>query len=150
MSGERVFAFCGESRSHAMKELLDVQTSAEAWSAEEVLTWAARQFADKTVLASSFGAEDVVLIHMVSLLGAPFLVFTLDTDFLFPETYRLISDIEAKYGITVERVPSSLTPEAQALRFGDELWKREPDRCCGIRKVEPLTERLKSSSAWIT
>lgn len=133
-----------------MTNLLEIQTFAEEWSAEEVLSWTARQFADKAALASSFGAEDVVLIHMASQLGAPFALFTLDTDFLFPETYRLMSDLEAKYGITVERLRPKLSAEAQALKFGDQLWKREPDRCCSIRKVDPLTQRLKASAAWIT
>ena len=49
-------------------------------------------------IASSFGAEDVVLIDMASRLGQPFRVFTLDTDFLFPETYALIDVIEERYG----------------------------------------------------
>ena len=133
-----------------MKDLLEVQVSAEKWSAEEVLAWAAHEYGDDAALASSFGAEDVVLIDLALQHGAPFSVFTLDTDFLFSETYQLISEIEAKYGITVERVRSNCSPEAQALRFGEELWKREPDRCCGIRKVEPLTEKLRTCSAWIT
>lgn len=130
--------------------LVQVQAAAERWSHQELLAWAAREFGEKAALASSFGAEDVVLIDMVSIVGAPFPVFTLDTDFLFPETYELISSIEEKYGISVERLRPSLNPDAQARDFGDELWKRHPDLCCHMRKVEPLTRRLKASSAWIT
>ncbi len=132
------------------ESIVEAQATAERWSAEELLAWAAREFGENTALASSFGAEDVVLIDMISRIDAPFAVFTLDTDFLFPETYELISTIEQKYKITVERLHPGLSPESQAREFGDELWKRQPDRCCQIRKVEPLTERLKTSSAWIT
>src|SRR5690348_1752674 len=120
------------------ERLVDVQAAAEGWSAQELLAWAAREFGDRAALASSFGAEDIVLIDMVSKVGAPFSVFTLDTDFLFPETYELILSIEDKYGISVERLRPRLNPESQARDFGDELWKRQPDLCCQMRKVEPL------------
>lgn len=132
------------------ESLVRVQAAAERWNAQELLAWAAREFGDKAALASSFGVEDVVLIDMVSQIGASFAIFTLDTDFLFPETYELISSIEERYGISIERLHPRLNPASQAREFGDELWKQQPDRCCQMRKVEPLTQRLKASSAWIT
>ncbi|HWC19795.1 MAG TPA: phosphoadenylyl-sulfate reductase, partial [Terriglobales bacterium] len=130
--------------------LREAEAAAEGWSAQELLAWAAREFGATAALASSFGAEDVALIDITFRLGAPFPVFTLDTDFLFPETYDLITRIETRYGINIERLRSKLTPEQQAREFGEALWARQPDRCCSIRKVEPLTDRLKTSSAWIT
>lgn len=130
--------------------IVKAQATAEGWSPQELLAWAARELGENAALASSFGADDVVLIDMIFRMRAPFRVFTLDTDFLFPETYQLISTVEQKYGITVERLHPRLSPDSQAGEFGDELWKRQPDLCCQIRKVEPLTERLKASSAWIT
>jgi phosphoadenosine phosphosulfate reductase len=130
--------------------IVKAQAAAERWSAQELLAWAAREFGETAALASSFGADDVVLIDMISRMRAPFAVFTLDTDFLFPETYRLISTVEHRYGITVERLHPRLSPDSQAGEFGDELWKRQPDLCCQIRKVAPLTEKLKAASAWIT
>lgn len=134
-----------------MKEkLAELHAVAERWSAEEVLAWGAHEFGEQAALASSFGAEDVVLIDISSRIGAPFAVFTLDTDFLFPETYRLISEIERKYSVKIERLHPELSPESQASEFGDELWKRLPDLCCRMRKVEPLAARLKGSSAWVT
>jgi phosphoadenosine phosphosulfate reductase len=134
-----------------MKEsIAEAQRAAERWSAQDLLAWAAREFGDKAALASSFGAEDVVLIDIASGIDAPFAVFTLDTDFLFPETYELISRIEQKYCISVQRLRPRLSPESQAREFGVELWKRQPDLCCNTRKVEPLTQRLKASLAWIT
>ena len=130
--------------------VLELQAEAENWTAEEILAWAAGQFGSAANLASSFGAEDVVLIDLASRIGSPFPIFTLDTDFLFPETYALIDTIQQKYKVIVERLRPKLSPEQQAQRFGEALWLREPDKCCGIRKVEPLTERLSSGSAWIT
>lgn len=131
-------------------ELFALQAEAETYSAERLLAWAEERFNSAAAIASSFGAEDVVLIDLAFRLRARFSVFTLDTDFLFPETYALISRIEDRYGVEVERVRSSLTPEAQAARFGEALWRHNPDHCCALRKIEPLTGRLKSSSAWIS
>jgi phosphoadenosine phosphosulfate reductase len=131
-------------------EIHSRQTEAETFSAERLLVWAAERFGGSAAIASSFGAEDVVLIDLACRLRAPFKIFTLDTDFLFPETYALISQIEERYGIAVERLRATLTPERQAAQFGESLWTSNPDHCCAIRKIDPLTERLKSSSAWIT
>ncbi len=126
------------------------QADAEGWSAQELIRWGLREFQTGIAIASSFGAEDVVLIDVASKLQPEFRVFTLDTDFLFPETYALIDTIEKRYGLQIERARSRYTPEQQAAAFGEALWSREPDKCCNLRKVEPLTEKLAGLSAWIT
>jgi phosphoadenosine phosphosulfate reductase len=123
---------------------------AESLDATEVIHTALGAFGDAVAIASSFGAEDVALIDIASRRRLPFRVFMLDTDFLFPETYALIEEIEARYGIRVERCRPSLTPAEQALAHGEALWSTAPDRCCAIRKVEPLKEKLQTLKAWIT
>jgi phosphoadenosine phosphosulfate reductase len=131
-------------------ELLAHQAQAEQWDAEQVLAWAWKQFGANASLASSFGAEDIVLIDLASRTGTGFPIFTLDTNFLFPETYELILKIEERYGVAVERVLPKLSPEEQAEHFGEKLWQLHPDHCCAIRKIDPLKERLRSASAWVT
>jgi len=126
------------------------QIAAESWSAEEVIKWGFRQFHPAIAIASSFGAEDVVLIDIAASLQPKFRVFTLDTDFLFPETYALIDRIEQHYGLRIERARSRFTPQMQAAVYGEALWARQPDQCCNLRKVEPLTKQLAGLSAWIT
>jgi phosphoadenosine phosphosulfate reductase len=130
--------------------MLERQAEAEEWNAERVLLWASQIYGKNVLMASSFGAEDVVLIDLASRVGAHFPIFTLDTDLLFAETYKLIERIEVQYGIRVEKLRPTLTPNEQAEQFGDALWKRYPDRCCEMRKIEPLKTRLLSASAWIT
>jgi len=130
--------------------VLEYQVQAEQWNAEQLLAWTWGKIGEQASLASSFGAEDVVLIDLVSRIGASFPAFTLDTDFLFPETYELISRIEERYELKIERLHPKLSPEEQAEHFGEALWERHPDHCCGIRKIDPLKERLASASAWIT
>jgi phosphoadenosine phosphosulfate reductase len=122
----------------------------ETLNAQEVIAAALNEFPGKLAIASSFGAEDVVLIDVAAKSGLPFRVFTLDTDFLFPETYALIDRIEAKFGIAIERNRARLSPEEQAGAHGESLWLRDPDACCAIRKVEPLKAKLATLQAWVT
>jgi len=126
-----------------------VQTVAETWSPEQILRWAYGTFQQDIAMASGFGAEGMVLIDMASRLNPDFRVFTLDTEFLFPETYELIDRVEKRYGIKVERVYSTLTPEDQAGLYGAALWSRNPDQCCRLRKVEPLKNKLAELRAWV-
>ncbi|HEX6099811.1 MAG TPA: phosphoadenylyl-sulfate reductase [Thermoanaerobaculia bacterium] len=126
-----------------------LQPDAEFWPAEGLVAWGRAQFAPELAIASSFGAEDVVLIDLAARAGGV-RVFTLDTDFLFPQTYELIARIESHYGLKVERCRSALTPSQQAAEHGEALWASRPDQCCNLRKVEPLTEKLGTLRAWIT
>ena len=126
------------------------QVEAEAWTATQLLSFGLQRFSPRIAIASSFGAEDVVLIHLAAQVRPDFRVFTLDTDFLFPATYALIDDLERRYRIKVERTRPRLTPEEQAREFGAALWSREPDQCCNLRKVEPLTKKLSELDAWVT
>jgi len=123
---------------------------AESWTAEEVIAWGIGEFGGEIAIASSFGAEDVVLIDMAATLAPRFRIFTLDTDFLFPETYALIDRIEQRYGIAVERTRAEFTPREQVRVMGEALWTRQPDVCCNLRKVEPLTRKLAELKAWVT
>src|SRR5579862_4251755 len=132
------------------QDVTQLQAGAEAWTPEESLRWAFAEFGDSLAIASSFGAEDVVLIDVASRLHPAFRVFTLDTDFLFPETYELIESVERRYGIKVERTHPEFTPDAQAAKFGPALWTSSPDQCCNIRKVEPLKKYLAGLRAWVT
>lgn len=125
----------------------------EAKQPQEILAAAIQRYAPKIVLACSFGAEDVVLVDMVHRINSSVPLFYLDTDFLFPETYATRDRIVERYGLKpaqVIQMKSLLTPERQAQQFGEALWTSDPDRCCELRKVEPLTRVLKGYDAWIT
>ena len=86
------------------RELRAIKSLSEAWSAEDLLTWATEEFTPEIAMASGFGVEGMVLIDMASRLPKALPIFTIDTDFLFPETYELIRRVENRYGIKVERV----------------------------------------------
>lgn len=77
-------------------------------------------------------------------------MFTLDSGVLFPETYALWRALEATYGITIRAVRPAQTIDEQAETHGPMLWAREPDRCCDLRKVQPLRAALAGFGGWIT
>jgi phosphoadenosine phosphosulfate reductase len=132
------------------ERIAEVQLTVEGWSPERLLAWAFESFGNRVAISSAFGAEGMVLIDMASRVRKNFRVFTVDTEFLFPETYSLIDRIEEKYEIKIERVFSLLSPEEQGQVHGSALWARDPDQCCNLRKVEPLRRKLKELDAWIT
>jgi phosphoadenosine phosphosulfate reductase len=132
------------------EQLEGVSHSAEQWSPEDVLRWAFATFQGHVEIASGFGPEGLVLIDIAARVQLDLRVFTLDTDFLFPETYALIERIEKRYGIKVERLKAALTPEDQERLHGPALWSRDPDSCCNMRKVEPLRKKLAQLQAWVT
>jgi phosphoadenosine phosphosulfate reductase len=120
---------------------------------QAVLDAAITRYRHGIILACSFGAEDVVLVDMVHRIDPLLGLFYLDTDFLFPETYATRDRIIERYGLKpaqVREVKSLLTPEQQAQKHGNALWASDPDRCCQLRKVEPLKRILNGFDAWIT
>jgi phosphoadenosine phosphosulfate reductase len=126
-----------------------VQGFFESWGAEELLDWALHRFDGRIAVASAFGPEGMVLIDIAARLRPDVQVFTLDTGLFFPETYDLIGEVERRYGITIERVKPALTVEQQAAQHRPFLWQHSPDRCCYMRKVEPLRRKLATLDAWI-
>jgi phosophoadenylyl-sulfate reductase (thioredoxin) len=134
----------------ALKALSDTFEAKQPW---DVLEYALQAYANRIVLACSFGAEDVALVDMVHRINPETPLFYLDTDFLFPETIDVRDRIVARYGLKPAQViemKSLLTPEQQAARHGAALWKNNPDQCCELRKIEPLSRILTTYAAWIT
>jgi phosphoadenosine phosphosulfate reductase len=121
----------------------------EQQSAEDVLCWAYEEFGDKLCLTCSWQRQSSVLVHMVSELGLDVPVVELDTQLLFPETYATRDALVERYGLQLIR-PEVMPVAEQHSVEGPNLWERDPDRCCHIRKVEPLERALEPYDAWIT
>ena len=99
-------------------------------------------------IACSFQKTSSVTAHLATQVNPDARFFYLDTDVLFPETYETRDRLAEALGIEFDRF-HNLTLEEQAAEYGDELWKREPDACCGIRKVEPMRRALSSVDCWV-
>ena len=114
----------------------------EAMSAEELLRWASETFGERLCLTCSWQRQSSALVHMLSELGLDVDVIELDTLVLFPETYATRDELVARYDLKLKSF--------QPIDPVDRLWETDPDRCCGIRKVEPLERALAGYDAWIT
>ncbi len=116
----------------------------------DVLRWASARFGQRLTFATGFGVEGCVIVDLIGRHRLPIDVFTLDTSLLFPQTYALWKRLEERYEMTIRAVRPALRLEEQAALHGASLWEREPDRCCQIRKVDPLRTALAGFDAWIT
>jgi phosphoadenosine phosphosulfate reductase len=121
---------------------------------ERLLRWADERFAGRIALASSFGAEDVVLIDLWCRVARVPRVFSLDTGRLPEETYDVMERIRAKYGLKVDVFfPEAREVEGLVREHGANPFYRSVELrrlCCHVRKVEPLTRALAGLSAWIS
>ncbi len=105
-------------------------------------------------IASSFGLEDVVIIHLATMISKKPKVFFLDTGRLHSETYQVIDKIQKKYSIDLEIYfpdlydVEKLVKEKGFFSFYESIENRK--ECCYIRKVKPLQRALKNIEGWIT
>jgi phosphoadenosine phosphosulfate reductase len=132
----------------------EVSAHLEGLGAAEAIAWALETFHPRLRFAASFQKTSSVTVDIVSRLtagsdiGAPDF-FYLDTEVLFEETYMTRDALAARYGIEFQRF-AGIGLEEQAELYGDSLWARQPDACCGIRKVEPMRTALTGIDCWVS
>ncbi len=133
--------------SVARDELAALATALEGRPPTEILAAAAARHPGRLALACSFGAEDCLLVCLIARAELRIEIFTLDTGYLFPETYALWRELEARYGITIQAERTALpTPDAGQ----PPPWETDPDACCNARKVLPLRAALARYEGWVT
>jgi len=142
------------ARIFSSDEVYDIDRRLSDLSAHEIVSWATSELGDRVTLASSFGAEDVVLIDMLAKATDTPRVFFLDTGRLHQETYDVVDRIRNRYGIEIETYTPNTNAAQSLLRtkgpnsFYESIDNRK--ECCHIRKVEPLSRALSNVDAWIT
>ena len=117
---------------------------------EAILRWCWETYGTRAAIGTSFQGAGIVVMHTAFTQGFNFPVFTLDTGLLFQETLDLKAALEKRFGISIEALRPEQTVEEQAAEHGPELWKRNPDLCCSLRKVLPLQKKLAELDVWIT
>jgi len=126
----------------------------EGLTAARLVAWAVETFGDSVALASSFGAEDIVLIDMLARATPKPRVFAIDTGRLHEATYEVMEDVCQRYGLTIEAYyPEQCAVEALERESGFYSFRKSlaaRHECCRIRKVEPLGRALAGLQAWIT
>ena len=131
------------------EELKEVNASLEGKGPEAAIKWVVENFRrDEFALACSFA--ELTLLDMIVKIKPDARIFYLDTGHLFKETLDVVKRAEAKYGIKVERHTACISAKEMDEKYGKELWKTDPDRCCEILKVEPLKKVLSGLKCWMT
>lgn len=122
--------------------------------AGRVLALAETTFGAAATIASSFGPEDVVLLHLAREHAPSLEVFTIDTGRLPPETYEVMDALQRALGFSLRTLaPERAAVEALVAEHGFFSFRESIDArktCCGVRKVEPLRRALAGKRAWIT
>ena len=122
----------------------------EAMSAEDILRWAHVEYGERLCLTCSWQKQSSVLVHMVAELGLDIPIVELDTHLFFRESYETRDRLVERYGLRLLPPPELITVAEQHRQEGPNLWETDPDRCCHIRKVEPLERALAPYDAWVT
>ncbi len=104
----------------------------------------------QVALVSSFGAESVVLLHMVSVVAPGLPVLFIDTQMLFPETLEYQRKVSSALGLTDVRVIRAQDDDIAQIDPQGSLHRSDPDACCDLRKTVPLERALSGFDAWIT
>lgn len=134
------------------EELSDVAAAGardlEGASAREILTWAAHEFGDGLAVTASM--QDTVLAHLASTVKPGIDVLFLETGYHFIETIGTADAVEAVYDISLRRLLPLQTVAEQDAAYGPELFSRNPDLCCALRKVAPLDAAMNGYDAWAT
>ncbi|WP_326700677.1 phosphoadenylyl-sulfate reductase [Streptomyces sp. NBC_01754] len=126
---------------HAGRELEDA-------SALRILTWATETFGPRFCVTSSM--EDAVVAHLASRVLPGVDVVFLDTGYHFEETIGTRDAVEAVMDVNLITLTPRRTVAEQDAEYGPRLHDRDPDRCCALRKVEPLERGLTGYTAWAT
>ncbi len=116
----------------------------------DILRWGLAIYGRDMPLATGFGPSGIVMLHLACQETRNFRAFFLQTDLHFEETMVLRRQLERRLGIEIEPIAAKLTLEEQAGRYGPDLWHSDPDFCCQLRKVDPLTRYLAGKRAWAT
>jgi len=142
------------TKESEVEDLASANLSLATATAEERVAYALDHWKSDILLTSSFGAQAAVLLHMVTRLWPEIPVVLLDTQYLFPETYRFVDELTERLGLNLKVYQSPLSREWQEARWG-KLWDQGVEgitRFNVVNKVEPMGRALDELevSAWIT
>ncbi|MEV1291562.1 phosphoadenylyl-sulfate reductase [Pseudonocardia sp. NPDC049635] len=135
----------------------DLRATAERGAAElgpdatagELLGWAVRTFGDRLIVASNM--QDAVLVDLAYRAKRDIEILFLETGYHFAETIGTRDAVDSVYPeLTIVEATAEQSVAEQDAEFGKDLFAREPDRCCALRKVVPLQRTLAGYDAWVT
>jgi phosphoadenosine phosphosulfate reductase len=140
-----------ESPSEEMlAKLAEQSRNLEQATPQQIIAWAVEEYYPKLTMATAFGPEGCVILHMLSEIEPRTHVFNLETGYQFQETLELRDRIARRYGIEVELLKPELTVEEYEALNGGPVYKTNPDQCCFDRKIKLLRRGAAGMSAWMS
>lgn len=133
-----------------LEELAEHSRRLDGASPQEIISWAVKQYFPKLTMATAFGPEGCVIIHMLAGIERRTHVFNLETGYQFKETLELRDRIAQRYGIEVEMRSAPTTVAQYEALHGGPLYQSNPDQCCFDRKVKVLRESVVGWNAWMS
>jgi phosphoadenosine phosphosulfate reductase len=143
----------GAPRSPGEKELKALERHSrllESATPEEIVAWAVQKYFPKLTMATAFGPEGCVILSMLAKIEPRSHVFNLETGYQFKETLQLRDRIAEKYGIEVDLARPDLSVAEYEKLHGGPLYGRNPDKCCGDRKIKVLERKVQGFDAWMS
>ncbi len=116
---------------------------------EELLHWAWTTFQGRVAISSSFQTQSVPLLHLASRVCPDIPIIFLDTGFHFPETLAFRDQLRARLGLNLDIVHPVISQSQLLARYGEGLYRCDPDLCCYLNKIEPMERALSGLSAWV-
>jgi phosphoadenosine phosphosulfate reductase len=129
-------------------EMQDASARLESAEPQEILRWAAQRFAPRFTMATAFGPEGMVLIHLLAEVAPNTPIFNLDTGYQFNETLELREEVQRRYGIAVEMKRPATSVEEYERQHGGPVYRSNPDQCCLDRKIKVLEQSVVGMHAW--
>jgi phosphoadenosine phosphosulfate reductase len=138
----------GQSPEELRELVSHVGAELELAPAEDIIEWAVATFGDRFCITSSMA--DAVLAHLASSVHPGIDVVFLDTGYHFAETIGTRDAVQATMPVNLISITPAQTVAEQDATYGKDLYARDPDLCCALRKVKPLSDALSGYDAWAT
>ncbi len=122
----------------------------EKASPEDILRWAWNTFSPNIVASSSFQTQSVPLLHLISQITPSMKIIFIDTGYHFPETLTFCDELKNRLALNITVVRSAIEQSGQLEKYGESLYRHDPDACCYMNKVEPMQRALEGMNALVT
>ncbi len=137
-----------EPTPELLAHLASESKSLETATPQEILSWAVDRFAPRFTMATAFGPEGMVILHMLAEIAPTTPIFNLETGYQFQETLELREKVKERYGMEVEFKRPELSVEEYEKLHGGPLYNRDPNRCCADRKLAVNLKAVQGFHAW--
>ena len=139
-----------EPSAELLAELAAANGQLETAEPEAIIGWAVDRFGDRLTMATAFGPEGCLILHWLAAIAPETFVFNLETGYQFRETLELRDRIRDRYGLTVAyELPETSVAEYEQ-QHGGPLYRTDPARCCGDRKIAVIRRVLTRFEAWMS